>query len=375
MNTFHIGFIGFGLIAGSIAHALKETDCDYLNNHCCFFQKKWEFTAFNYRSTTHPALEQAKSEGLLDAVTTDLSVFSKMDLVFLCAPVKTNARYMEKLKPILKKDCILTDVGSVKSDIQQAAETNGLSGQFIGGHPMTGSEKTGYAHSSAHILENAYYILTPSADTPSSMVSAMTELIRIMSAIPVILEPKEHDNITAAISHLPHIIAASLVNLVSKNDRQGHMQKLAAGGFKDITRIASSSADMWQDICLTNRDSILDFMDEYIELLQSIRHSIDANDGDAIHAMFSSSKEYRDSLPVLCKGSDQIYDLNVDIHDEPGAIAKLTTLLAHHNISIKNVSIVNNREFQNGVFHMEFWDESAKRKSVLLLQKYQYAIC
>lgn len=375
MNTYHVGFIGFGLIAGSIAHALKETDCDYLNNHCEFFQKKFTLTAFNYRGTTHPALERAKSVGLLDEITTDLSDFSKMDLVFLCAPVKTNAHYMTKLKSVLKKDCILTDVGSVKSDIQKAADENGLSDQFIGGHPMTGSEKTGHDNSSSRILENAYYILTPTEKTPDFMITSMTELIKIMSAIPIVLDPKEHDNITAAISHLPHIIASSLVNLVSNNDKKGYMQKLAAGGFKDITRIASSSADMWQDICMTNKDSILHFLDEYVDLLKDVRSSIANEDAAAIHSMFANSKEYRDSLPVLRNGSDQIYDLNVDIHDEPGAIAKLATLLANHSISIKNVSIVNNREFQDGVFHMEFWDEYAQQKAIKLLTKYQYHIC
>ena len=126
---------------------------------------------------------------------------------------------------------------------------------------------------------------------------------------------------------------------------------------------------------MTNKDSILYFLDEYIDLLKDVRSSIKNEDSVAIHEMFVNSKEYRDSLPVLRNGSDQIYDLNVDIHDEPGAIAKLATLLANHNISIKNVSIVNNREFQNGVFHMEFWDEYAQQQSIKLLQKYQYVIC
>ena len=144
---------------------------------------------------------------------------------------------------------ILTDVSSTKGLIHREIENNNLSDHFIGGHPMTGSEKTGYIHSSATLLENAYYVITPSANISKEKQKEFVELITNMHALPILLEDVQHDNITAAISHLPHIIAACLVNLIQKSDdEQEHMHALSAGGFKDITRIASSSSTMWENI-------------------------------------------------------------------------------------------------------------------------------
>ncbi len=140
---------------------------------------------------------------------------------------------------------------------------------------MAGSEKSGYSHASDRLLENAYYILTPSDRVSGEKVEAVSELVRSISALPVVLDPQRHDYITAAISHLPHMIAYTLVNLVrDSDDAQQHMRMLAAGGFKDITRIASSSPVMWQQICDENRDHLLKIMEQYIESLQQVAHSI-----------------------------------------------------------------------------------------------------
>ena len=147
---------------------------------------------------------------------------------------------------------------SVKSGIHERIRALGLDGQFIGGHPMAGSERYGYANSKARLLENAYYILTPTPKTSPDQLKDYERLVVSMGAIPLVLDADQHDYVTAAISHLPHIIASSLVNLVRESDSEdGTMKMIAAGGFKDITRIASSSPDMWQQICLTNTDNIV----------------------------------------------------------------------------------------------------------------------
>ena len=165
---------------------------------------------------------------------------------------------------MLKEGAIITDVGSVKSDIHAAAIETGMEHCFIGGHPMTGSEKTGYANATAYLLENAYYIITPTAQSPKDKVTEFTELVRSLGALPMVLDYKAHDHATATISHLPHIVAASLVNLVQQlDDEHETMKTIAAGGFKDITRIASSSAVMWENICLSNREQILEIMDRF----------------------------------------------------------------------------------------------------------------
>ena len=228
MRKHTIGFIGLGLIGGSIAKALRAA------------HPEDTFIAYN---RSKASLIEAMADGTINQATDAIgSGFSECDIIFLCAPVSVNIRCLETLKPIIKPDCILTDVGSVKTTIHEAVCQMGLTRHFIGGHPMAGSEKIGYSNAKIHLLENAYYILTPGEGTTEAMLETMIDIVKDIHAIPVTLNYREHDRITAAISHLPHIIAYTLVNLVKESDNpDGLMRMLAAGGFKDITRIASSS--------------------------------------------------------------------------------------------------------------------------------------
>ncbi|MCM1570215.1 MAG: prephenate dehydrogenase/arogenate dehydrogenase family protein, partial [Roseburia sp.] len=239
MNDSTFGFIGLGLIGGSIARALKE----HLENP--------RIIAHDISADT---LQLAEKEQIADVTTTKIDdTFRHCDYLFLCAPVQKNDANLKTLKGIISPDCLLTDVGSVKTDIHRVVHDMGLDHQFIGGHPMAGSERVGFINSKAMLLQNAYYILTPTEAVPDSKLKAYQELVQKIGAIPLVLSDTQHDYITAAVSHLPHVIAASLVNLVRDSDSEdGIMKMVAAGGFKDITRISSSSAAMWQQICLTN---------------------------------------------------------------------------------------------------------------------------
>jgi prephenate dehydrogenase len=284
--------------------------------------------------------------------------------------------YLKLLKPILKPDCILTDVGSVKGNIHASIKDLGMAAQFIGGHPMTGSEKTGYINSYALLLENAYYILTPSKKTPEAMLQLLHGLVKKMGSIPIILDPYEHDKITAAISHVPHIIAAQLVNLVRESDDEAEkMRLLAAGGFKDITRIASSSPIMWQDICMTNSKEIKNMLDCYIASLTKASDALSKRDGNYLYQMFDKAGEYRSAIPNKSIGlMKKLFEIYLDIMDEAGAIATIATLLASNQISIKNIGIIHNREFEEGVLRIEFYEEQAQNKASALLTRYNYKI-
>lgn len=365
-SDFKIGFIGFGLIGGSIARALKK-----INQNFCLY-------AYDYH-VNNPStdLKAALSDGVLDFVTTTLEEgFPDCDLIYLCAPVLSNIKYLTILKPLLKPSCILTDVGSVKGNIHEAVEELKLEKQFIGGHPMTGSEKTGYQNSYALLLENAYYILTPTKQTPEYMLTTLYCLVEKMGSIPIILDSKEHDEITAAISHVPHIIAAQLVNLVREtDDKEEKMRALAAGGFKDITRIASSSPVMWQNICLTNASGIKHLLDRYIKSLQEVSKALSVSDGDYLYQIFETAGEYRSNIPNKSIGlMKKVFEVYLDIMDEAGAIATIATMLASNQISIKNIGIIHNREFEEGVLRIEFYDEPATGKAVDLLRRYNYRV-
>ena len=239
MKQKKIGFIGLGLIGGSIAKAIRRYYPDY------------EIVAFDKNRET---LALATQESIINVACTSIDDnFRGCNYIFLCAPVAFNTAYLKQMMPYLHDDMILTDVGSVKTPIHDEIIRLGLEDYFIGGHPMAGSEKSGFANSKPILIENAYFVLTPSAKVAKKKVDAYASFVESLRALPIVLDYHEHDIVTGTISHLPHIIAASLVNFVRDTDTKDELMKtLAAGGFKDITRIASSSPTMWEHICAQN---------------------------------------------------------------------------------------------------------------------------
>ena len=358
-----IGFIGLGLIGGSIARTIRKFHPDY---RLLAFDKD--------RSALAEAVSLNVINGICDIEDEQLY---NCDYLFLCAPVEFNVEYMEKIKDSLGKNCILTDVGSVKNVIHEKVTELGLEGRFIGGHPMAGSERSGFSNSSDHLLENAYYIITPGGEVALEKISDFTELISSLGAIPLVITAEEHDFITAGVSHLPHIVASALVNLVNllDNDAQ-YMKMIAAGGFRDITRIASSSPVMCEQICLENQKNISTVLDEFIRMLIQIRCSIDNKEADNIFDMFASSKDYRDSIDIIDNSLiPRSYVLYIDVADEAGAIATIATILATEKVNIKNIGIIHNREFEDGVLKIEFYTDAALEQAKVLLTKRNYKIC
>ncbi|MGN0334125.1 MAG: prephenate dehydrogenase/arogenate dehydrogenase family protein [Lachnospiraceae bacterium] len=357
-----VGFVGLGLIGGSLVKAIRH------------FYPEIHLIATSGRKST---VDYALAEHLIDEGTYEINeAFSRCDYIFLCAPVSCNAEYLEALKPIIKQDCIITDVGSTKTDIHQKVIDFDMEANFIGGHPMAGSEKTGLKNSKRHLIENAYYCITPSGKVSSDTVDDYVEFISSLKALPLVLNYEEHDYITAAISHLPHLIAAGLVNLVKHNDSEKEIMKtVAAGGFKDITRIASSSPVMWEQICMTNHRNISVLLDKYIRSMQDIKHSLDHRCGQEIYDLFAESGEYRNSISDHSHGPiKKAYSFYVDLLDETGGIATVATILACNQINLKNIGIVNNREFEEAVLKIEFYEEEPCRKAVQLLRKHRYTV-
>ena len=202
------------------------------------------------------------------------------------------------------------------------------------------------------------------------------DLAASFGAIPLILDYREHDFITAAVSHLPHVIASALVNTVHNLDSsEEHMKLIAAGGFKDITRIASSSPEMWEQICLYNHDNISQVMDEFIRLLTQAREHMQKEEGLPIYRMFEESRDYRNSFPSASLGTiKKSYRIYCDVIDESGAIATIATILAVNSISIKNIGIVHNREFEEGVLRIEFYDETTTKTAAEVLRQHRYQV-
>ncbi|MGN0369369.1 MAG: prephenate dehydrogenase/arogenate dehydrogenase family protein [Butyrivibrio sp.] len=357
-----IGFIGLGLIGGSIAKALKKSDSSYYT------------VAYN---RSREPLSLAVSEGIIDKPAYEIDdSFSECDIIFLCTPVEYNSLYLSRIKPFIKQGCIVTDVGSVKGYIHKTVSELDMEDCFIGGHPMAGSEKTGYKSSSAIILENAFFAITPTGRTSKKSIDFYISLIKEMGAVPIVTSPDRHDYAVAGISHVPHLIASSLVNLVKDNDTEDELMKsLAAGGFKDITRIASSSAEMWSQICATNKEQISLLLGKYIDYLTQVRSYIDEGNKDAIGKMFVESKEYRDSISISTKGPvTRSHSFYCDIEDKEGSLNAVTLMLSENHINIKNIEIIHNREYRQGVLLVDFYDEDSENSARKLFAQNGYTI-
>lgn len=348
-------------MGGSIARGIKK--------HC----PSNEIIAIDRDGLT---LKTAIAEGIISEGKTEIDEsLSDCDVIFLCAPVDNNNSLLKDVKKYIGSDAILTDIGSVKGPIHKCIEGAGLGEYFVGGHPMAGSEKSGFANSNDHLLENAFYILTSDKED-SRRLTILEDLIKSIGAIPLYLSPADHDLYTAGISHLPHLIAASLVNLIKVNDsKEGYMRLIAAGGFKDITRIASSDPTMWQQICNENADNIHILLKKYIDALKEIDNNLVNLSKDYVYKMFDISKEYRDSFSDVSSGPiKKLSCLYCDIIDESGAIATIATILATSGINLKNIGIVHNREFQDGALRIEFADEGDLIKASEILTHHRYII-
>ena len=373
MNDTTIAFIGLGLIGGSLAKGIKRARPDI------------RIMAY---MRTRSKLEQAKKDGIVDVILDGIDEqLKECDLIFLCTPVEYNAQYLSKIRSYLKPGALITDVGSTKTDIHEEILRQGLTDYFVGGHPMAGSEKTGYENATDHLLENAYYIVTPpegldqsgseTGNIPPKYAENANRIIAVaqtVGAIPLVLNYREHDKVVAAISHLPHLVASSLVNLVKDADSPaGTMKRVAAGGFKDITRIASSSPEMWEQICMTNVEPLADMLERYIGSLQEILSEIKGHQGEAIYKLFEKSRDYRNTITDRAKGSvEPSYAFSVDVADEVGAISTIAVILAAKGISIKNIGINNNRERGEGALKIEFYDEASMTAAWKRLEYYKY---
>lgn len=280
-----VAIMGLGLIGGSIALALKESLKDNVT-----------VTAFDCQKTT---IEYARQCTPIDFVTDDyIAAVKDADLVILAVPVLQMIPLAQTIMPHLKEDAVLTDVGSTKSAICREMEPilrEDVS--FVAGHPMAGIELSGIAAAKVDLFDNKFYIISPETAKNDASVQLVEAMVRAIGARPTTLDLMHHDSCVAVISHVPHVAAAGLVNLLgcSPEDLE-HNLKLAGGGFRDTTRIASSDADMWADICISNGKAIQKTLRSYQEMMGLIIDAIEDGDRQAIHSFFRTAKLRRDAL-------------------------------------------------------------------------------
>jgi prephenate dehydrogenase len=354
----NIFIIGLGLIGGSIALAIK-------NSHDCHL--------IGYDINEERAGLALSLEVVDEYVTSIERGVEKADVIFIAAPVTETVQILHMLgKSYMKTGTLITDVGSTKKEIVETAH-NVLPDyvDFVGGHPMAGSHKSGVEASKADLFENAFYVITPNEQTSPEAIQRLETILQGTRSKFIKMSPEQHDHVAGVISHFPHIIASSLVQHAEYFHHETPIiQDLAAGGFKDITRIASSNPKMWSDILIHNREPILHQFDVWMKQMNDIRESIRKAAKDEIYYFFEHAKEFRDEFSAHKKGGlDAYFDLFVDIPDSPGVLAEITSLLAKNSINITNIEIIESREDIYGVLRISFRNHSDREKADNLIAK------
>jgi len=352
-----IAIIGVGLIGGSLA--------------LCFKGKPGVQVVG--LSNNPASVRKYMQRGVVDDATTSVAEAAKdADFIFLCTPVGLLEHYLTELRELpLKPGCIITDAGSTKASVVRCAESLAFrDAYFIGGHPMAGSERSGVEAASAHLFENAYYVLTPTEGTPQSAYDRLARLLEWTKARIVRMDAVEHDDIVGAISHLPHIIAVALVNLIARYNESDEMYRtLASGGFRDITRIASSDPVMWRDILTDNRAVLLELLKDWNMEIDHFIHILENSDSEAIEERFRRANEFRSRLPERRKGViSSSYDIYVDVPDTPGVIGHIATLLGNHRVNLRNIEIMESRLDAPGVLRLSFGNREDMDNAAVLLR-------
>ncbi len=285
MEKLKVAIIGVGLIGGSLGLALKDRlkDDVYIKG----------------LSRTEESMQRAVSLGAVDAASANIKdVVEDADIVFLSTPVLQIVPMVEKMLPFLKTGAILTDAGSAKQHIWEHLK-NLLPSDiyYVAGHPMTGKERSGVEAADKDLFVNKCYVIVEDTGAPRGIVEKVLGVLRLTGANLTTLDIAAHDRCASIISHVPHVAAAALVTLLNRS--QGDLEssiKLAGGGFKDTTRIASSNSDMWADICMSNKTPIINNLRELQGILEEVIKAIDSGDRDAIYGYFSQAKDRRDRI-------------------------------------------------------------------------------
>ena len=328
----NVVIVGLGLIGASIAGGIREAWPDV------------RLTGIDVDEHTRAV---AREKGLVDeALDEDDPRFAELlqgdcDLVILATPVDADEPY---LKAIAESGYagIVTDTASTKERVTaMAAATLRYPHNFVPGHPMAGSEVNGIEGARADLFQGAYWILCPDENTPPDHIPALHELITGLGARVIVIAPDQHDRAVAVVSHVPHFVAASLVTLASRAaDEQQTVMRLAAGGFKDTTRIAAGSPDLWCGIAFDNAEQVRAGLSDMRDILGAFADALETGDRATLTALLKQAADLRRSLPAAwVPSSERLLEVRIPISNHPGAVAEVTTIASEVGCNIQSIEI------------------------------------
>ena len=356
---------GLGLIGASMALGIKRDHPDY------------EILGYNRSQASR---DIALERGMIDRATDDFASFAPLaDVIILTLPIKQTIAFIKELANLdLKDGVIISDAGSTKSAIVATAEKcfADKSIRFVGAHPMAGSHKTGAASADVNLFENAYYIFTPSSLTTPDTLEEMRDLLSGLHARFIEIDAEEHDRVTSQISHFPHILASGLMEQTASYAEEHEMaRRFAAGGFRDMTRIAESEPGMWTSILLSNRETIIERIEDFKRRLDEVGQAISKGDENQIWNFFNQAREQRQVMEIHKRGGvDSSFDLYVDVPDEENVILRILELL--RGTSLVNIHInEENREDVHGILQISFKNaQDLKRAEQVITENTDYAV-
>jgi prephenate dehydrogenase len=315
--------VGTGLIGGSVGMALRA--------------RGWHVSGTD---ADDAAAHHALTLGALDRIGTDPGA----DVGFVATPVGAVAAVVQQL--LAEGVAVVTDVGSVKARIVAAVPE----ARFIGGHPMAGSEQVGVAGARPDLFEGAAWVLTPGPGASDDALLALRGIVSSMGAEVLTLAPEDHDRLVAMVSHVPHLTAATLMRLAGQRAGEHRaLLRLAAGGFRDMTRIAAGHPGIWPDICVENREAIVAVLDDLLAELTAMRAIVADSERGALYEVLDQARAARLNLPVSGDLPEDLAEVRVTIPDRPGALAEVTTLAATLGVNIYDLEIAHSGEGDRGV--------------------------
>ena len=319
------------------------------------------------------ALETALQRGAIDRAAVSLQdAVEGADVVVLATPLSATLSIVEDLKGHISPEVWIHDLCSVKGPVADHVETHLGHDRFLGGHPMTGSEKSGIRSADAALYENATYVLCAGADMPrDASFEALVRLLEATGALLLELDADVHDRIAAHVSHVPQLLSVLLVNLADNACKKDpDVLRLAAGGFRDMTRIAGSPFPMWEDILDANRAEVQGALHSFRDLLNALIEDLDQTRFAAIGERFHSAEQTRDFIPSDGKGFlKPLADVFVFTADRPGALVALTGALHQAELSIKDIELLRIRENRGGTFRLGFETSEEAQQAIKVLSE------
>jgi prephenate dehydrogenase len=331
--------VGTGLIGGSIALSLRR--------------RGWHVAG---QDADADRLAEAVASGVIDQAGDDLDA----EVIFVATPATTVAEAVGRIlsTPGRRDDAVVTDVSGVKTAIVEAADHP----RFIGGHPMAGSEQIGLAGADPDLFEGAVWVLTPTSATDLDAFERLQGVVTELGADILVLSPDDHDRLVAVVSHVPHLVAATLMNAAATGAEQnGALLRLAAGGFRDMTRVAAGHPGIWPDICAENAGPIVEALEALLTELTTMRDRVAGHDRDSILGVLQRASLSRRNLPARSVRPDNLSELRIPVLDRHGVLAEITSLAANGGISIYDIEIAHSAEGPRGVLILVVDSANAER--------------